>query len=260
MEYLRVNEARGIPGLKLVLSVAVPGPWGEGIKKILEYKGLHYLPVAQFPSEENADLKRWTGVRNAPVLITDDGTVAHRWLDLVLLAERLQPEPAILPQDSIERALVVGILNELCGEWGFGWCRRLLTLEALGGLPEPTGTATIDPLWALILAEYKVTRAALAAAPARLADILRMLGARLREQKAEGSPYIVGRLLTAADIYWACFSLQVDPLPHDVNPMLDHHRQAYTMKHPQVLAALDPLLIAHRDYIFKHHLRLPLDF
>jgi glutathione S-transferase len=260
MQYVSVHAAKCMPGLKLALSVGVPGPWGEGVKKILEYKDLTYIPVAQYPSEENIELKEWTGVRNAPVLITEDGTIVHRWLDIVLLADQLKTEPRVLPADSGRRALVIGILNELCGEWGFGWCRRLLTLETLGLFADTAGRTSADPAWRQIRHDYKVTREALAAAPARLADILRMLARRLREQRTAGSPFMVGEFLTAADIYWACFSLQIDPLPHGVNPMLEVYRHAYTLKHPEVLAALDPILIEHRDYVFERWLRLPLDF
>jgi hypothetical protein len=34
----------------------------------------------------------------------------------------------------------------------------------------------------------------------------------------------------------------------------------YEMKHPALEAALDPALLAHRDFVYAKHLALPLDF
>ncbi len=40
MKYLSVEEAIDMPGLRLVLTAGVPGPWGESAKAILAYKQL----------------------------------------------------------------------------------------------------------------------------------------------------------------------------------------------------------------------------
>ncbi len=45
MKYLSVEEAIDMPGLRLVLTAGVPGPWGESAKAILAYKGLAFTPV-----------------------------------------------------------------------------------------------------------------------------------------------------------------------------------------------------------------------
>ena len=44
MQYISVEEAVDAPGLRLVLSAGVPGPWGEAAKSILAHKNLHYTP------------------------------------------------------------------------------------------------------------------------------------------------------------------------------------------------------------------------
>ena len=56
MDYREADEARELPGLKLVLTAGVPGPWGESAKKVLEYKGIDYVPVAQHASRPNEAL------------------------------------------------------------------------------------------------------------------------------------------------------------------------------------------------------------
>ena len=52
----------------------------------------------------------------------------------------------------------------------------------------------------------------------------------------------------------------VAPLPLDVNPMPDYVRDLYSAPPPAVAAAIDPLLIGHRDHIFGRHIGLPLDY
>ena len=65
MKYLSVEEAIDMPGLRLVLTAGVPGPWGEAAKAILAYKQLDYTPVRQEGGGENAALRDWTGQTSA---------------------------------------------------------------------------------------------------------------------------------------------------------------------------------------------------
>src|SRR5579871_5139452 len=116
MEYLTPEQAQDLPGLRLVLTAGVPGPWGEAAKAIFRYKGIPFTPVAQLAGQANEALVRWTGFRNAPVVIYEDERPIDRWSDILFLAERLRPEPTLLPPNSLDRALVFGISNEMCGE------------------------------------------------------------------------------------------------------------------------------------------------
>jgi len=46
-EYLNVEDARKLSGLRVVLSPGVPGPWSEAAKGILYVKKIHYVRVRQ---------------------------------------------------------------------------------------------------------------------------------------------------------------------------------------------------------------------
>src|ERR1700720_4773993 len=116
MKYYTVAEARGMCGLRLVLTMGVPGPWGEAAKGILHVKRIPFIPVGQHSGESNTELVEWTGIRNAPVAIFDQERPRDNWLNILTLAERLQAQPPLLPDSSEERAVVVGISNEICGE------------------------------------------------------------------------------------------------------------------------------------------------
>jgi len=264
MKYFTPAEARTMRGLRLVLTCGQPGSWGESAKKILEYKGIDYIPVAQYSGQENRDLVAWTGIRNAPVAVYEDEPPRSGWYDILVLAERLAPERPLLPESSEARATVVGISAEICSEWGFGWVRRVMMTA-----PRPSVELAVPPPADFPLKPEEIETIARAygaytndpvQAERRAADIMRMLAARLHRQKAAGSPYLVGDGITACDIYWTCFSMMLKPLPHDVNPMPGFVRAAYETGGPVMEAAKDPILLEHRAMMYDRHLKLPLDY
>jgi glutathione S-transferase len=258
MQYVEPSEARNLPGLRLALTVGTFAPWSEAAKSIFAVKGIPYVPVAQFAGKENGDLVDWTGSRNAPIAVYEHETPRESWAEILLLAERLAPKPPLLPANPADRALVFGLSHEICGEEGFGWTRRCMMFDRI--LDAVRAGAGIEPGMQAMLRDYRITEATSAAAPARVAGILRMLAARLHAQRAEGSRYLVGDRLTACDLHWACFSAMVDPLPHEVNPMPELVRRIYVDVGTVLGEAMDPILFEHRDFIYATHLTLPLDY
>lgn len=257
MDYVDVEEARALGGLRLVLTAGVPGPWGELAKAIFHVKGIAYVAVRQEGGGANEALREWTGHANAPTAVLDDEAPRSGREEILFLAERLAPDPPLLPDDPGERALCLGIAAEIAGEGGLGWSRRLMMVDAMQmpGLPEAV-VAIRDRLGR----RYGYSAEAAGAAPARCADILGALAARLHDQKAKGTRYVVGERLSVADLTWATFANLVDPLPAEVNPMPAPMRATYAVQDPVVRAALDPILLEHRAFVFEEHLTLPLDF
>src|SRR5579859_4746199 len=225
MDYVEPRNARRLPGLRLALTVGVPGPWSESAKAIFAVKRIPYVPVAQYAGKENPDLVAWTGCRNAPIAVLDEEKPRAGWTEILLLAERLNPAIPLLTADPAERALVFGLSHEICGEEGFGWTRRTMMFDAI--LAAARAGTEIEPGMRAMLRDYRITDAASAAAPGRLIGILAMLAVRLHAQRASGSRYLVGAALTACDLYWACFAAMVDPLPRAVNPMPEFLRRIY---------------------------------
>lgn len=257
MKYYSVEEARKLPGLRLVLTAYMPGPWGEAAKAVLSARNVDYIPVEQLAMEPNEDLYAWTGLRNAPIAIFDDEPPLHSWLDILLLAERLGSGPSLLPEDELDRALVLGISTELCGSDGFGWSRRL---ELMGrpSTKNPPAGGNFD--MSRMTRMYGVSQKAIDRAPKRMAQIMKGLAAQLHRQEAAGSDYLVTDRLTACDLHWASLSLFVSPLPPEQCAMPDFMRDNYSHLTPELAEALDPILIRHRDRVYQRHIALPLDF
>jgi len=64
-EYLNVEDARKLSGLRVVLSPSVPGPWSEAAKGILYVKKIPYVRVRQDIGGENRALV--VGFREQPL-------------------------------------------------------------------------------------------------------------------------------------------------------------------------------------------------
>jgi glutathione S-transferase len=257
VHYLSVSEARSAPGLRLVLSVGVPGPWGEAAKSLFHVKRIPFLPVRQVPGMPNEELVEWTGHANAPVAVYDDEAPRAAWRDILELAERLGPSPRLLPEDPVEKEQVLDLAHALCGEEGFGWCRRLMMVDALLDPGMPEGARRSGEY---LGERYGYTKEKAAEAPHRAAEILRRLGATLRSQRERGRDFLVGSSLTAADLYWAAFAAMVEPMPVDRCPMPEMIRAWYSNTGPVVAAAIDPALLDHRDRVYGSYLPLPMSF
>ena len=129
-QYIEVEEAIGMRGLRVVLTPSVPGPWTEAAKAILWVKKIPYVKVRQELMGQNLPLINWTKQATAPVFVYNDERPRTIWNDQLYLAERLQPDPPLIPADIGERTLMFGLSNELCGENGLGWARRLMIIHS----------------------------------------------------------------------------------------------------------------------------------
>lgn len=253
-DYVTIEEARSAPGLRLVLT-GIPGaPWTEAAKAVFNVKRIPYLRVGQRTGRTDAALRDWTGFVNAPIALQDDERPRTRWDELLHLAERLAPEPALIPGDSAERARMFGLANELMGEDGLLWCRRLLMFEGAGAPDSP-----LAGFLALRGRDYGFDPDHLERASARVVEVLELFSALLSQQRAAGARYLMGDGLTALDLYWATAAVIVAPLPHDLCALPGALRASYETYPAAIAAALDPALLAHRDFIYERHLTLPVD-
>ena len=251
-QYVSVEEAITRGGLRMVVVGDVPSPWGEAAKGIFHIKGLQWAAV-RLVYDSDA-LKQWAGQRSGPVAIYDNERPRSGWAEILLLAERLAPTPSLLPGDAAERALVFGLAHEICGEAGLGWSRRLQMVHA--GLHNAGGFT--ERVAKYVGKKYGYGPEVGAAAGVRVAQLLRMLAARLQAQRAAGSRYLVGDSLTAVDVYSATFMAMFSPLPPEQCKMEAASRAAFELRDAATDAALDPALLEHRDMMYTRHLELPL--
>jgi glutathione S-transferase len=260
LKYATIQEAKTMSGLRLVLGAStVPGPWREACKGIFYVKGVPYTPVASAGQDgSQRELVEWTAQTSAPVAIWNDEPPRSTWIEQLYLAERLQPEPALIPADADDRVSMFGLINEIAGENGLGWQRRHLMIK--GNVSNPATDQRVKDFWQRFGGKYLFSEEAAAAAPARVASILKFLAERLDRQKARGRKFFIGDKLSAVDIYWATFAALIRPMPPELCPMSTAFREMYTEKDPVVVAATAPSLMEHRDFIYSEYLELPVIF
>jgi glutathione S-transferase len=259
MQYLRPQEAKHLPGIRLVLTQEAFGPWGQAVKKMLDYKQIPYVAVAQRAGEPNPELVEWTGTRNAPTIVKDDEPPVTRWFDQIPYIENMKRPPPLIPVESEARLQMFGIIHELAGEWGLGWCRRLMMMSDIDRNLKSAGKP-LAPTVSALMDEYGFSAQNAENASARVADIISNLARRLREQRANGSRFFIGSQLTAADIYWVSFSYMVELLPDDLCSMSAEMRQLRECRDPAILAAKDAILFEHRDQVARRYLGGKFDF
>jgi len=248
-----LGAARELPGLRLVVIQGVPSPWSQAAKAILRVKQLPYTLVQRSAGDAPRALEDWTGQASFPAAMYESERPRSGWAEILLLAERLAPAPALVPADPSPRAFFFGVAHEICGEMGLGWCRRLESVAA-GMQHTPP-----DPIavWLGVKYGYSPERAALA--PGRLRDVLGLLAELLAESRARGGSYLLGSELTALDLYWATFCNLISPLPPELLPLPPRMRPMFTSSDPAVHELLaKSWLLALRDRVYQERLELPV--
>jgi glutathione S-transferase len=251
VEYVSVAEAIQCRGLRLVVVGNVPSPWGEAAKGILHVKRIPFVAVRLVYDDEA--LKRWAGQLSGPVAIYDDEVPRSGWAEILMLAERLAPQPALLPLEPHARARALQLADQLIGQGGLAWTRRLQMVHA-----SFQGTAGFAPRIATYLGKkYGYDAAQAHTYGPRVRALLGELAAALREQRAAGNDYYLGQL-SAVDIYSATAVGGLKPLPEARCRMDPGIRAAFEHLDPETAAAVDPILLEHRDAVYQRHLDLPL--
>lgn len=193
-EYLPFEVARANGGLRMTVVSGVPSPWGEAAKGIFHVKGLDWSAVRLDPT--NKDLVEWSRSESAPSVVYENEPARSAWRDILLLAERLAPEPSLLPSGPEDRSQAISLARELCGENGLGWSRRLwlthLGLKGEGGFAQPVAQ--------YLAQKYGYSEPRGAAARGRVFEILTMINDRLASQHAKGFDYLFDSGMTAVDI------------------------------------------------------------
>src|SRR4051794_12296224 len=100
MRFVELEEARAATGLRLVIAGGIPSPWSQAAMGLFDMKGIDYLAVRFRPVAEQ--VRSWTGSHNVPVAVYADEPPRTGWAEILALAERLAPQPSLIPQDDDE--------------------------------------------------------------------------------------------------------------------------------------------------------------
>jgi glutathione S-transferase len=254
ISYVSPAEAIAHQGLRLVVLQGLPSPWGQAVKTIFEIKKLDFVTAPMVVAGSNEEIAAWSGQNSAPVVAWQDEPPINKWIDILNLAERLAPEPALIPENAWDRAVMFGLSNELFGEGGICWYRRLQTIASHLDSPQPLEFAVV------LGRKYRYSKEEAESASARIVESLNIFTTQLQDQQALGSSFLVGDKLSAVDIYFTAMMNLVAALPKEQCPLPEELRPSFTATDPAIVNALSPILLAHRQRIFDDYFRSPMEF
>lgn len=250
-QFVDLEDARSAGGTRMTVVSGIPSPWSEAAKGILGIKRIPLKGVRYTPG--NAELNNWTGCHNAPVLKHNDEAALTGWADILVFAERIAPEPSLIPADPEQRALMFGLAHELMGTDGLCWLRRLQIVHGgkqMQGRPRQHAD--------YIGSKYGYAADDVARGHQRIIALLNLFAGILNKQTAQQQDYYLGPEPSALDIYSAAAMALFSPLPEADCPMDQGTRMAFSMMDKVTAKNLDPVLLAHRDRMYREHLALPL--
>jgi glutathione S-transferase len=202
------------------------------------------------------EVRTWARASNAPVAIYDDEPPRTGWDQILALAERLGG-PSLVPQDGEQRVRMFGLCHELLSEGGALWNGRLLAVHR--GLASNGASGFPPPVAMYLGGKYGYAPDRVEPARRRLGEQLGLLRDVLMSGRRAGGPYYFGNRLTALDVYSAAAMNLFSPPPESWCKMLPMIRAGFESTRSEFEGGLAPELLAHRDYIYTHHLELPIE-
>jgi hypothetical protein len=99
--WLTLQEALDAPGLRVApVRGGLPSPWSEFTRSCFHVKRIPYSLVDARDADRGlTSIRTLTGQESLPVVFWNDERPCSSWLDQLLLAERISPQPRLLPDD-----------------------------------------------------------------------------------------------------------------------------------------------------------------
>jgi glutathione S-transferase len=253
-EFVSLDEAAAMTtGTRVTFIPGLPALYAEALKNICFVKdvpvirALHpMMGVDKATGEDRqARLYELTSQTSIPTMFHDEERPRNVWLEQLALAERIGAPgtPKLIPNDFEQRVEVMGLCEVVLGEDGLVWNMRILSDSPLAQ-------------------KYGYSEEASAAAPGKVAEVLKLIDRRLAAQEQNGSRYLVGEAVSAADIYWATMSMsllvpspQIMPLTQQNKGMLKYF--AMNGQIPVIAEALTERIENHQRYILTTYCETP---
>ena len=253
-EFISLDEAAAMTtGTRVTFIPGLPALYAEALKNICFVKGIPLIralhPMMGVDKETGADrqarLYELTSQTSIPTMFHDTERPRNVWIEQLGLAERIGATgtPKLIPDDYAQRAQVMGLCEVVLGEDGMVWNMRILADSPLAQ-------------------KYGYSEAASAAAPAKVAAVLKLIDECLATQEQQGSRYLVGDSVTAADVYWATMSMCVKPPPPEIMPLTQQNKGMLKFfgmngQIPAVAEVLTPRIEEHQRYILTTYCETP---
>jgi glutathione S-transferase len=254
-EFVDIETARNARGLRLVTPQGIPSPWSMAAKAIFEYKRIPTLIVSKSARDEA--VQSWTGIGNVPVVVHENEPPLSGWAEILMLAERLAPEPSLVPREPDTRVTMFGLSHEVLGAGGVMYNIRLMTIDA--GIESNGERGFPTQVSQYLGVRYGHTQGCGARARAAAIQQLQLVGERLQHARSQGHHFYLGEKPTALDFYSAAVVDSLVMLPQELCAARPVFRAALTWAKSELADAIPAVLVEHRDHLHATHWPLPLE-
>ena len=252
MNFVDLDTALTATGLRALVAASVPSPWSQAALAIFHLKK---LPVVTARTRTvDPTFKCWGGAKNLPAILMDDEPVRTGWAEILALAERLTPDPPLIPDDPKERIRVMGLCHEIMSEGALLWSARLLGIDAGMSTDGREGF----PKWAAahLAPRYGWKKVSIKTAHQRAIEALMLLDTELNHTPGH---YYSNDVVTALDLYSAAAINALVPLTESDCPIEPPFRAAFAWIGSMLGDAITPALIAHRNLVVTRFFKLPIE-
>ena len=253
-EFITLDEAAGMTtGTRVTFVPGIPAMFSEALKNICYVKGvplirvLHpHMGVDEATGEDRqAKLYELTAQTSLPTMFHNKQRPRNVWLEQLALAEEIGAAgtPKLIPANFELRAEVFGLCAIVMAEDGLIWNMRILNDSPLAQ-------------------KYGYSEEASAAARGKIAEVITVLDGRLESQVQRGSKYLAGDALTAADVYWATFSMSVLAPPPEIMPVTRQNERMLKFfevnsQISEIASALSQRIEDHQRFILTTYCETP---
>ena len=253
-QFISLEEAAALKnGTRITFIPGVQALYAEALKNICFVKGIAVIrashPMMGVDKETGEDRQKrrceLTSQTSLPTMFYNEERPRNVWIEQLALAEQIgsADSPALIPADMAQRADMFGLCAVVLGEDGLVWNMRIMNDGPLGR-------------------KYGYSDDASVAAPGKVAEVIALLDQRLQQQAEQGSRYLVGDTLTAADIYWATMSMCITDTSPQIMPATQQNQGmlkffAANAKVPAIAEALSSAVAEHQRYILTTYCETP---
>ena len=252
--FISLEEAAALKnGTRITFIPGVQALYAEALKNICFVKDIPVIralhPMMGMDKETGEDRQKrlfeLTSQTSLPTMFYNEERPRNVWIEQLAMAEQIgsADSPTLIPADMGHRADMCGLCAVVLGEDGLVWNMRIMNDGPLGR-------------------KYGFSDDASAAAPGKVAEVIALLDQRLQQQAEQGSRYLVGDTLTAADIYWATMSMCITDTPPEIMPATEQNQGmlkffAANARVPAIAEALSSAIAEHQHYILTTYCETP---
>ena len=240
-------------GTRITFVPGVQALYAEALKNICYVKKIPIIRVShplmgvdpETGEDRQARLFDLTSQKSLPTMLHDEERPRNVWTEQLALAEQIGAvdSPRLIPENFEHSLEMFGLCAVILAEDGLVWNMRILKDGPLGR-------------------KYGYSEAASLRAPEKIAEILALIDDRLKVQEQRGSRFLVGDVLSAADLYWATMSMSVVAAPPEIMPRTQQNKGMLRFfennsKIPEIAKVLSKTVEEHQHYILTTFCEAP---